>query len=70
MRVRKVPTVQTLRDTEATRETITRSAAIAAAVKPGGTLWFVFVGHGAPSARGDDGLLLGVDVQPNSDSAR
>jgi uncharacterized caspase-like protein len=30
---------------------------------PEGTLWFVFIGHGAPAADGKDGLLLGVDAQ-------
>jgi hypothetical protein len=34
----------------------------AAAVQPGGTLWFVFIGHGAPSVNGRDGLLVGVDA--------
>jgi hypothetical protein len=31
-------------------------------VHPGGTLWFVFIGHGAPSVDGKDGLLVGVDA--------
>lgn len=35
-------------------------------VEPGGTLWFVFVGHGAPSADGKDGLLVGVDARQNA----
>ena len=37
-------------------------------VRPGGTLWFVFIGHGAPAASGDDGLLVGWDAQPDSGS--
>ena len=36
--------------------------AASAAVQPGGTLWFVFIGHGAPSVDGQDGLLVGVDA--------
>ena len=31
-----------------------------AAVKPGGTLWFVFIGHGAPSPSQGGAALLGV----------
>lgn len=34
----------------------------AATVGEGGTLWFVFIGHGAPSKDGRDGLLVGVDA--------
>lgn len=41
------------------RELATRAAA---AVQEGGTLWFVFIGHGAPSVNGKDGLLVGVDA--------
>lgn len=51
-----------LLDGQATREEI--EAAIASLSAEGGeTLWFVFVGHGAPSADGQDGLLLDVDVR-------
>ena len=58
-----------LRDHQATREVIEAGAARAAKqVGAGGTLWFVFVGHGAPSVDGKDALLLGVDVQPNVNS--
>ena len=32
-------------------------------VRKGGTLWFVFIGHGAPSKDGRDGLLVGFDAQ-------
>ena len=39
----------------------------AAAVKPGGTLWFVFIGHGAPSQDGTDGMLVGVDADRSAD---
>ncbi len=61
--------VVVLRDLDATRETILSEAAEAARrVGDGGTLWFVFVGHGAPSRDGRDGLLLGMDTQQTADS--
>lgn len=37
-------------------------------VQPKGKLWFVFIGHGGPSADGKDGLLLGADVEQKADS--
>lgn len=40
----------------------------AAAARKGGVAWFIFVGHGAPSPTGDDGLLLGADTQPDLDA--
>ena len=58
-----------LRNRDATRETILMEAALAAErVKAGGTLWFVFIGHGAPSRSGNDGLMLGRDVQQTAAS--
>ena len=39
----------------------------AEAVQPGGTLWFVFIGHGAPSRDGADGLLVGADADRSAD---
>jgi formylglycine-generating enzyme required for sulfatase activity len=36
-------------------------------VKPGGTFWFVFIGHGAASADGKDGVLVGVDATGDVD---
>jgi iron(II)-dependent oxidoreductase len=61
--------VALLRDTEATLEDIRASAAIAASeVAPGGTLWVVFIGHGAPSQDGKDGLLVGADAQDTIES--
>jgi hypothetical protein len=71
MQVRKVPSsrVVTLRDDDATKERILSSArTMASQVKPGGTLWFVFIGHGAPAQSGNDGLLLGADTQPDGES--
>jgi len=31
-------------------------------------LWFVFIGHGAPSKDGKDGVLVGADAQQDADS--
>jgi len=39
----------------------------AAEVQAGGTLWFVFVGHGAPAEDGKDGLLVGADADRSAD---
>jgi ornithine--oxo-acid transaminase len=67
---RKVPfeRVALLRDNEATLEKLRKFAAKAAEqAKPGGTLWFVFIGHGAPSPDGKDGLLVGSDAQQEAD---
>jgi len=64
--VRGVPAtrVRLLRNEEATVEELRASATAAASeVQPGGTLWFVFIGHGAPASTGDDGLLIGADAQ-------
>ena len=62
----KVPSdrVALLRDNEATLEKMRQLAAQAAAqAEKGGTLWFVFIGQGAPSHDGKDGLLVGADAQ-------
>jgi formylglycine-generating enzyme required for sulfatase activity/uncharacterized caspase-like protein len=70
-RARKVPVsrVALLRDSDASVENI-RDAVVRAAgeASPQGTLWFVFVGHGAPREDGKDGLLLAVDVQQTARS--
>jgi len=53
-----------LRDADVTKENLLAEAArLRGLVKAGGTFWLVFIGHGAPALSGDDGLLLGVDVQ-------
>lgn len=58
-----------LRNHEATRESVLREARDAGGrVASGGTLWLVFIGHGAPSKDGQDGLLLGADVQQTAES--
>lgn len=63
-RAHRVPTVHTLLDGDATREEIERATLKAASeVKDGGRLWIVYIGHGAPSADGNDGLLVGVDAR-------
>jgi len=71
LRVRKTPTqrVVTLRDSDATRERILRGLKSARdSVAKGGSLWVVFIGHGAPAPAQGDGLVLGVDTQPDADS--
>lgn len=61
--------VKLLLGEDATREEILEAAQSAAArADPRGTLWFVFIGHGAPSADGQDGLLVGVDAQQKAAS--
>lgn len=54
---------------EATREEILADTRRAVEkVSPGGRLWFVFIGHGAPKKTGDDAWLIGADVRPTPDS--
>lgn len=68
---RGIPLARTriLRDEAAAREQILEEAAwVAGQVGSGGTVWVVFVGHGAPAADGADGLLVGVDAQPTARS--
>lgn len=61
--------VTLLRDDDATLERMRQYAAEAALkVEPGGTLWFIFIGHGTPSKDGKDGVLVGVDAQQRADS--
>lgn len=69
VKTRQVPigSVKLLRDGEASLELMEEAAAeVAAKVKPGGTLWVVFIGHGAPAQ--DDGVLIGADAQQNPKS--
>ena len=61
--------VRLIRDNEATLEELRDAASwAAAAVEPGGTLWFVFIGHGAPGKDGKEGILVGVDAQQRASS--
>ncbi len=56
--------VKLLRNGEADRETILQAAKeTVALVKPGGAFWFVFIGHGAPSQDGKEGVLIGADTK-------
>jgi len=71
VKTRRIPFKNVFRriDGDATTEDIQRVTARAAdAVGGNGTLWFVFIGHGAPSADGKDSLLVGVDTQAKAES--
>ncbi|HEY5656272.1 MAG TPA: caspase family protein [Myxococcota bacterium] len=66
VRTRGVPVehVTLLLDEDGTREEVLYALERAAAqARRGGTLWFVFIGHGAPSRVDGDGLLVGFDAQ-------
>ena len=53
--------IEQLRDHDASVRRIREAIATgAASVQAGGTLWFVFIGHGAPSRDGSDGLIVGA----------
>jgi hypothetical protein len=59
-----VTKVFTLLDQQATVEEMRDLAGRAArAAEPSARLWWVFVGHGAPSESSDDGVMVGVDGQ-------
>jgi len=61
---RQVPAVKLLTDESATRNTILAAVEAAGAlVGAGGTLWFVFIGHGAPSTDLSDGVIVGVTAR-------
>jgi formylglycine-generating enzyme required for sulfatase activity len=61
--------VKLLTDEDAAKEQILDEAKhVAGLAGEGGTLWFVFVGHGAPSADGKDGLLVGADARQTAES--
>ena len=58
-----VPLVKPLFNQQAAKESMLAEVSrIASAVQPGGRLWVVYIGHGAPSESGDDGLLVGWDA--------
>jgi len=64
-----VGTVHFVSNSQATKEELKRFAKLAAAnSKPGATVWFVFIGHGAPSKDGGEGLLVGADAQSTPES--
>jgi hypothetical protein len=61
--------ISLLIDEDATLEEMRRATrAGARQVREGGTLWFVFIGHGAPATDGKDGLLVGFDAQQKARS--
>lgn len=63
--------VHFLSNRSATNDQMRRFAQMAAdEVGPGGTLWFIFIGHGAPVADGSDGIFVGMDAQQDTDSLR
>ena len=67
----KVPAerVSLLENVRATREEILGEVERRAKeVQRGGKLWFVFIGHGAPSKDGGDGVLVGADAQQSARS--
>ncbi len=68
---RRVPPerVRLLTDQNATVELITsRAKELASSVEAGGTLFVVFIGHGAPAAAGHRGLLVGADARASESS--
>ena len=61
--------VTILRDEQVTKESLlARVEDAAKAVGEGGTLWFVFVGHGAAAKDGSEGVLIGADAQQTAES--
>ncbi len=66
VKTRGIPVTQVkwLQNNEAALESIRKELKFTVSrVKPGGVLWVVFIGHGAPSEDGSDGLLVGADAQ-------
>jgi formylglycine-generating enzyme required for sulfatase activity len=66
-----VPTrrIKPLFNSRATVENIEDEVkAMTAEVEPGGRLWFIFIGHGAASMDGKDGMLVGADAQQSARS--
>lgn len=65
----KVQNVHVVTNQDASREGLLKFAKIAANdVKDGGTIWWLFIGHGAPTVDGKDGLLVGMDAQQTVES--
>jgi len=61
--------VKLLTDEDAAKEPILDQARkVAQRAGPKGMLWFIFVGHGAPSSDGKDGLLVGADARQTPES--
>lgn len=54
-------------DRDVTLEKMKLAAAkVALIVGDGGTLWYIFIGHGAASMDGKQGLLVGMDTEPEA----
>ena len=61
--------VYTLLDEDATREDISATIReLRDDIASDARLWFIFVGHGAPGAGGEDGLLVGMDARQSMSS--
>ncbi len=68
-KARGVRRVKRLINNDATREEILAAAeGLARQAQPGGRVWVIFIGHGAPSQDGDDGILVGWDAQQTARS--
>lgn len=70
-RGRGVPSerVKLLQNNYGTLEKMRKGIEDAASTTPsGGTLWVVFIGHGAPAPDGKDGVLVGFDAQQDPES--
>jgi hypothetical protein len=68
---KKIPPehVHALKDAQATREPILAEATEAASqVQPGGTLFVIFIGHGAPGRDGSEGVLVTADTARSEES--
>jgi hypothetical protein len=64
-----VRTIKVLENASATREEILAAAkGIAERMTPGARLWVVYIGHGAPAALGEGGMLVGVDARQTASS--
>lgn len=65
----KVQDVHVLANQDASREGMLKFAKMAANdVGDGGRIWWVFIGHGAPTMDGKDGILVGMDAQQTAES--
>ncbi len=66
---RRVPLVKTLFNEQADKVEILQNVErVASRVQPGGRLWIIYIGHGAPSERTGDGLLIGFDAKQTANS--
>lgn len=64
-----VANVDILSDNDATVEGIRKAVrGLATQGSKKGTIWLIFIGHGAPAKNGKDGLLIGVDAQQKAES--